>query len=663
MSEVFAEVVLPLPLRHPFTYSVPSKFQATVRAGSRVRVPFGRRSLIGIALSIKEERPDREVREILDTLDESPLLSAPERKLLDWASSYYLTPIGEVLRHLVPPQLFRPTKKEGRKIRPLPSFESFEKPAVLNLSSEQREAVAKILGSTQPILLHGIAGSGKTEVYIEAIREILKKGGQALVLVPEIGLTPQTVGRFQQLGVPIGVYHSSLTAAQRFQVWKGSREGKFPVVIGTRSAVFLRFPNLQFLAIDEEHDSSYKQEERFCYHAREIALWRAAEGKIQVVLGSATPSLESLHRAQGKKMRIVSLKTRPAATQPPFLEMIDRRQIFGGHSIFSPRLLDGLRENLNKKEQSLLFLNRRGHAPIVLCTQCGSIPRCSHCDISLTFHREGENRILLCHYCDQKKPYDPICSQCRKETLHPEGYGTERVMSELHRLFPAARLARMDRDTAKNEGWIRLLEKMKKKEIDILVGTQMITKGHDYPDLTLVGILDADQSIHRPDFRAAERSFQLLTQVSGRSGRGERPGRVMIQTYQPDHAGLAAVMAGDGADFYARELAHRSEAGYPPWCRLIQMRLFGKNRETVRRKAELLARQLQERLPSETTLLGPSPCPIERLRDRYRWHLLLKTNSYSKIRPDLERLLDDFAKNHLPSNLKMVVNVDPMEMM
>ncbi len=675
MADTSIEVVLPLALRHPLTYRVPASLAERLRPGCRVKVPLGKKHAIGCVLGFVEPSKSLvhlKLRPVEDVLDDEPLLGASQLKLLSWASAYYLTPIGEVLRHLVPHSLLTARKKEikARKRPAHPhAFSSSELPP---LNPEQEAAFAAVSrgldGPAAPILLHGITGSGKTEVYLRAAARALNAGGQALILVPEIGLTPQLLGRFRALGDADAVtaYHSALTPAQRYEIWKGASEGKHRIVIATRSGVFLTMPRLKLIVVDEEHDSSYKQEERFCYHARDLALWRAAEEKIQAVLGSATPSLESLQRVAQGKMTVMRLTARPGGARLPEMRTVDRRRDDG--AIFSRELLAALGDTRARREQALLFVNRRGFAPFVLCPACGHVPECDDCDIALTLHRStGGVPLLKCHYCEKSRPYAPLCPACGRDTLAHRGFGTEKVAQEVQKLFPSARVARLDRDSVSGSsaggGWMEVLERMQKKEIDILVGTQMITKGHDYPHLTLVGILDADVGLHLPDFRAAERTYQILTQVAGRAGRADRPGRVLVQTYRPDHESLVAAVSHDGVAFSKTELGHRLEAGYPPFARLVEIRLAGAKPEAVRRSADSLARRIAKRLSSSESLLGPAPCPVERVRGNARWRVLIKTPGYAKLQPKLAAVLDDFTENDLPSTVKMLVNVDPVDMM
>ncbi|MBI3540861.1 MAG: primosomal protein N', partial [Deltaproteobacteria bacterium] len=398
----YVSVVLPRPLRGPLIYQMPEALRSKAIPGCRVKIPLGTKKMIGCLLALTNEKPSFKTKDVLEILDDAPLLSAERLKLLSWASAYYLTPIGEVLRHLLPPKLLHlkeSSRASGRKTLEAIESDSFHAPDFPSLSQDQKEAVRVIRDETQrPLLLHGVTGSGKTEIYIETVQEILKEGGQALILVPEIGLTPQILGRFRRLSHQIAAYHSGLTEAQRYKIWEEVRSGKISIVIATRSGFFLPFPNLKLIVIDEEHDTSYKQEERFCYHARDLALWLGREGKIKVVLGSATPSIESLYRVETGKMRLVSLPERPVGSLMPTLEVVDRRSLYpqkDDHPLLSERLLDLLRNTLKKKEQSLLFMNRRGFSPFVLCAQCGFVPRCKQCDISLTLHKGPH--ALVCH--------------------------------------------------------------------------------------------------------------------------------------------------------------------------------------------------------------------------------------------------------------------------
>jgi len=529
---VLIDVALPFRLPGMLTYRLPIGL-ASARPGCRIGVPLGTRQVIGCLIKENRSGPPKGLKEVRELLDSEPILTRTQLKLLEWASHYYLTPVGEVLRHLLPPPLLRKRRLKGRTPRPLPRSTEFSSPSV-TLNREQQQVFEKILPGGS-FLLKGITGSGKTEIYIRLAEEVLARGKQVLILVPEIALTPQLIGRFAgAIQTELLPYHSGLTEAQRLQVWQKVRNGEAPIVIGTRSSIFLPFNQLGLIVVDEEHDPSYKQEERFCYNARDLALWRGKEEEATVILGSATPSLESIHRARQGRLQLLELRSRPAGASLPEVRVIDRRM--KGKEILSEELRQALAETLKRGEQGLLFLNRRGFAPCLVCRVCGFIPRCEACEIAFTYHKQ--RGVLLCHYCDRSTPVSSSCPSCRTGNLVPQGIGTEKVEEELKKLFPMARIARLDRDAGSGEKMLKILTRMQQREIDILVGTQTVTKGHDYPHLTLVGIVDADTSLNLPDFRAVERTCQLLTQVSGRSGRAALPGRVIIQTYCPDHPGI-----------------------------------------------------------------------------------------------------------------------------
>lgn len=655
---MLVDVVLPLRLPGSLTYELPASLKAL--PGARLLVPLGRRLVIGCLLAESKFPPPQQLKKVQEVLPE-PTLTPTQIKLMVWASHYYLTPMGEVLKHLIPPPLLNRKNPLIRKGKALPDHLHFAPDRPLKLNPEQEEIVSRISSSSpEPFLLHGITGSGKTEIYIELARRLIEQGGQVLVLVPEIALTPQLIGRFQgALHEPVIPYHSGLTQGQRLQAWLKVRSGEARLVIGTRSAVFLPLTRLALIVVDEEHDPSYKQQERFCYHARDLALWRGKEERATVLLGTATPSLESLYRCQKGKLNLLQLNSRPEQTTLPTVQIIDRR-LKENRQMLSDPLKKALAETLNRKEQSLLFLNRRGFAPFLICHSCGFIPRCLGCEISLTCHKK--QGLLLCHYCDQKIPLPSSCPRCHLPTITPEGFGTERIEEELKTLFPRARIARLDRDTSSHDALLKILGAMKKRELDILVGTQTVTKGHDYPYLTLVGIIDADTALNLPDFRASERTFQLLTQVAGRSGRGAREGRVMIQTYHPDHPGLIAAQQQDGSRFIQSEFAHREETNYPPFTRLIRIVLSGSNPTQVKKTAKLVAEKIA-RLDTRPHLIGPAPCPLTKIRGKERWHLLIKSHQFTKLHARLQPALDEISRNSLPSGVRMMVDVDPVEMM
>lgn len=533
------------------------------------------------------------------------------------------------------------------------------------LTPAQRRAVEAITGAGgyRGFLLHGITGSGKTEVYLRAIEHYVAAGRGALVLVPEIALTPQLVRRFRaRLGDGLAVLHSGLSDGARYDQWRRLRRGEVRVAIGARSAIFAPVRDLALIVVDEEHDASFKQEDGVRYNARDMALLRGHREGAAVVLGSATPSLESVQNvAQGKLTRLV-LAERPTGGRLPEVELIDLTRFRPPRDeapFLSVPLRNAVAETLGRGEQSILFLNRRGFSNFVLCHGCGEVLQCEHCAISMTWHRR--RRMLRCHYCDAARPLPARCPACGRPELEPVGQGTERIEDALATLYPRARVARLDRDTAAGRGLRDILGRMRAGEIDILVGTQMVTKGHDFPNVTLVGVIAADAGLNFPDFRAAERTFQLLAQVAGRAGRGRRPGRVLVQTWNPEHPCLVAASRHDHAAFAARELEQRRALGYPPFTHAAAIRVDGRDPRDV----EAAARQVADILTRAgaglegTRLRGPAPAPIERIRGRTRWAMLLTAAN----RADRARLLAalDAADLALPRDVRVAIDVDPQD--
>jgi primosomal protein N' (replication factor Y) len=523
-----------------------------------------------------------------------------------------------------------------------------------------REALAK--GRFAPFLLHGVTGSGKTEVYLRAIAEVLERGRQALVLVPEIGLTPQLVARFrswfQGYPVRLAVLHSGLGEGERYAAWRAVARGEVEVVIGVRSAVFAPLPRLGLIIVDEEHDASYKQGEGFRYHARDLALLRGQMEEAVVALGSATPSLISYQRARAGQLGCLELPERVAGRPLPEVEVVNLAA-FPAAGIISPPLGEALAATLAAGEQALLLLNRRGYAPFLLCRECGATCRCPNCAITLTYSRV--ECVVRCHYCDYRQPPAEVCPGCGGLQLLPEGAGTERLEETLLELFPDARIARMDRDTTSRRGAHgRLVSAMAAGAFDILIGTQMVAKGHDFSAVTLVGVLSADTALNLPDFRSAERVYALLSQVAGRAGRGERPGRVLIQTWSPDHYALQFVARHDYHGFAAVELPQRQALGYPPFGHLVNLVLAGNDTVQVAAAATRLVGDLSPH-QGEVELLGPAPCLLQKLRGRSRMQILLK----AARRPPLRRLLERLNPGslHLPSGVTLTVDVDPLDMM
>ena len=547
-----------------------------------------------------------------------------------------------------------------------------DRPQELSVDQAKSLEVINAQQGYAQILLHGVTGSGKTEVYLQAIAPILERGKSALVLVPEIGLTPQLTDRFRaRFGDRVCVYHSKLSAGERYDTWRQTIQGEPQVVIGTRSAIFAPLPNLGLIVLDEEHDSSFKQDRPTpTYHARQVAQWRAELEDCPLVLGSATPSLESLVTVKaGEKVQAnrsefyLSLPTRIGSRPLPQVSIIDLRQELsrGNRSIFSLSLQKAIAEMQELGQQGILFIPRRGHSTFVSCRSCGYVMECPDCDVSLSYHHthEGAAQLLRCHYCNHTKIQPKICPECNSPYLKFFGSGTQKVTQELAKLFPELRCIRFDSDTTRNKGAHRqLIDRFIHQEADILIGTQMLTKGLDIAGVTLVGIIAADGLLHRSDYRAAERAFQTLTQVAGRAGRGDLPGRVILQTYSPEHPVIQAVKTHNYNDFSVTELEQRAELNYPPYGNLILIKLSSIDERAVEQGANTLADCLIDTLDPEFKILGPAPANIMRVARRYRWQILLKFPTVAKANlPDLNLL-----RSHLPKSVSMTIDVDPINM-
>ena len=516
-------------------------------------------------------------------------------------------------------------------------------------------------------LLHGVTGSGKTEVYLRAAEHALSSGKGALVLVPEIALTPQLVGRFRsRFGAQVAVLHSGLGDKERRGHWQALRAGRVRLAVGVRSAVFAPVADLGLLVVDEEHDASFKQDEKLRYQARDLAVVRARDLGAVVVLGSATPSLETYENARRGRYQVLELPARVDDRPMPVVELVDLRRRPRTQGEAPPALAEesalALKETLARKQQAILFLNRRGHSTTLLCEACGQSVACEHCDVALTLHLHP--RGLQCHYCGATRAVPTACPACGG-ALVPLGTGTERVEAEVAALYPTARVARLDRDAVgTGERLTERLSSFAKGELDVLVGTQMVAKGHDFPGVTLVCVVSADTGLLLPDFRAAERTFQLLTQVAGRAGRGEDKGRVLVQTYNPEAEPVARAAAQDFVGFAARELEWRKALAYPPYSRLAAIRLEGADAGKTAEAARALARALEKSLPppdSGVRLLGPAPAPISRLKGLTRWQLLLKAPQHRILRPVLDAA--ERALAGLPNGVRGILDVDPGAML
>ncbi|MDE0738412.1 MAG: primosomal protein N' [Planctomycetota bacterium] len=563
-----------------------------------------------------------------------------------------------------------------------------------DLNADQAAALAALEasldeGGFKTWLLHGISGSGKTEVYLRALRRVLSRGGRGLVLVPEISLTPQTVLRFKRAlpGHRVAVLHSMLTPNERTSQWRNIQEGLADVVIGARSAIFAPIPDLELIVVDEEHESSYKQDSSPRYHARDVAVLRGKLLEANVVLGSATPALESLHNAREGKYGLLRLPRRATTHGLPRTHVVQLDGRFynpDGSGLISRELDMMVRKELKRGAQSILYLNRRGFTTYLHCLECGCVLNCDECDVSLTLHR-GEN-LLRCHYCDLKQMIPRQCPDCRSGKLRHSGVGTEKVVAEISRRFPDARVLRLDRDTVRNHQLLKeALGAFSRGEYDILVGTQMVAKGHDFPGVNLVGILLADTGLHFPDFRASERTWQLLTQVSGRAGRGEERGLAIIQTFSPGHYAIACAANGEDEEFCRKELEYRKTLGYPPFGRLVKILLSGKQEEAVCEEASRIAELLREAaapgasktnkdqgglfdlkktgtgaVASRPRILGPAPAPLTRLQGKFRIQILIKSPTSAVNQQLLERVEGKLKPRR---GVDLLLDVDPQSML
>lgn len=545
----------------------------------------------------------------------------------------------------------------------------FPPTAPLAPTPEQAAALRELAcGAGRGFLLHGVTGSGKTEVYLQAIANCADSGRQALVLVPEISLTPQMVARFKgRFGDRVAVLHSRLAIGERYDEWRRIRSGEARVVVGARSAVFAPVANPGLIILDEEHEISYKQEETPRYQARAVAWQRARGCGATVVFGSATPALETYHRAETGELGLLRLTRRIDGRPLPAVELVDLRSELaaGNRGIFSRRLTEALAERLARGERTILFLNRRGYSTFLLCRDCGHVMRCPDCDVALTLHL-GEGR-LTCHYCGYTRQAPNICPRCGSRHIRHFGTGTERVAEEAQRLFPGARIARMDADTTVRKGSHEaILSAFAAGRIDILVGTQMIAKGLDIPSVTLVGVITADTSLNLPDFRAAERTFQLMTQVAGRAGRGEAPGEVVIQTYAPDHYALQAAQAHDYERFYRTELELRRQLAFPPFTTLVNVVISAggaaDSAAAAQRVGALLRTEVAQVDPT-AEVLGPAPAPLPRLRGRTRSQVLIKTVQREACVAAVKRSLWKLIAAGLPGDARVVLDVDPLAML
>lgn len=807
----YIEVAVALPVFRTFTYLVPEPFKDHVTPGRRVLVPFGRRRVTGYIFGLNRNSDQKELKSILDVLDEQLLFPPGMVPFFKWIADYYKYPIGQVVQNALPgglnvyeyslitlteqgrrahnseqpspvakivlkqllagpcrlsklyknidqkfpgallcnfeqsgwitrklelsgartkarmerfvrlgdtslpvDRLSKPRQKilkmlkteqeiavkklkavvptAAALIKPLESsgyltieykrayrdpFGDSIKPDIAPiLNREQQHAVSHVCKylneGYHPFLLKGVTGSGKTEVYMQVAAEVLKKGRLVLVLVPEIALITQIERRFRaRFGECVGVLHSGLSAGERYDQWTRIVQGEATVAIGARSAVFAPFENLGVIIVDEEHDSSYKQEGKLRYNARDLAVVRAKQNGCIVILGSATPSIQSYYNVTTNKFTELTLTKRVEERHLPRIRIVDlrlTRDARGIQRFITPELQLAMKETLERGEQVLLFLNRRGYASFPVCGACGEAMHCKYCDISLTLHLRAN--AYRCHYCGYSRAATSSCDICGSTQIKRLGLGTEKLEDMLTSLFSSARIARMDRDTTRRKGSIiKILKGLKNKTIDILVGTQMVAKGHDFPNITLVGIICADLSLSFPDFRASERTFQLLAQVAGRAGRGDRSGRVILQTYNPEHFCISAARNQDFTSFYQQEISFRQALAYPPFTRMIQFKISGKDPHETEKHANLMGDHCHNLKSNHSAhyqsleIMGPIEASLTRIAGRYRWQILLKGSNIGALHQFINQLRSESHSDFNHRRIQVAIDVDPVFLM
>ena len=718
-AAVTARVVVPVPLPRPFDYLPPSGARLPP-VGSRVLVPFGRRQLVGIVIDhgSPPSDPSVKLKPIARVLD-AALLDDQLLELADWCCRYYGAAPGEAANLLLPGALrrvkeFRPAPEpfieltsKGREAElsraprqaqlrdrlitgPLARRElvdmgfgsdvlkrmldaglvrAVEAPGVIEstpgpeLNAEQRHAVAAILAARrrfEALLLAGITGSGKTEVYLQMAERVLARGRQVLFLIPEIALTPQLSARIQQrFPGQVALLHSGLSEGERLRAWESARQGQRRIVVGTRSALFTPLPDLGLIIVDEEHDSAFKQQDGFRYNARDLAIKRGQLEQVAVVLGSATPTLETLHAATTGRYAHARLATRPDGSQPPAVEAIDTRVHTPDEGLTAP-LLDAMQQTLAAGHQCFLLLNRRGFARVLACDACGWVAECPDCDARLTIH--AHNPRAVCHLCGHQEPRPQRCPQCG-EALAQRGLGTQRLEQALARHYPTTPLIRLDRDSIRHKGALEeALDRIRQLDAAIVVGTQMLAKGHDFPQVGLVGVIDVDQGLFSVDLRATEHTLQLVVQAAGRAGRGDGGGRVLLQTGHPDHPLIRGLDAEDYPAMVAPLLQERAEAGLPPFGHLALVRVEASTAASAQRQAETVAGHLRAAAGADLAVLGPAPAPRHRVNRRFREQILLRSGNRRALHAGLAAARRAWQEAELPRDLRIAIDVDPVSL-
>lgn len=655
-------IALPTPLRRLFDYLPPEGVDpSTLLPGVRVKVPFQSRILIGILMEVVQESaaPKYKLKSALSILDTEALLTPDVTQLCQWAANYYHHPLGEIFANALP-VLLRKGKPAALKKKALPISAQIEAPKLLN--SDQQTALTQIIqakNTFRTFLLDGVTGSGKTEVYLQAIADVLQDNKQVLVLVPEISLTPQTIARFSaRFAVPIVTLHSSLSEQKRLQAWLHARAGSASIVIGTRSAIFTPFAALGLIIVDEEHDNSFKQQDRFRYHARDLAVMRGHVCHVPVVLGSATPSLESLLNVKRERYALLTLQQRAGGALLPQYHLVDLRREKPEEGL-TATLLQTMRTHLASGNQVLLFLNRRGYAPVYYCPQCTWMAGCKQCATKLVYHRSPPS--LRCHQCDARISIPLHCAECGSSAVQPIGLGTQRLEASLAKHFPNVPLIRIDRDSTRTKNSMQdLLEQIHQHPSAILLGTQMLAKGHHFPNVTLVGIIEADSGWFSIDYHAAEQLGQLLIQVAGRAGRAEKQGTVLIQTQHPNHPLLQTLLYEGYAPFANTLLTERRQAHLPPYSFFAILKAEARQEAKAQAFLQSLKDGLTHLLP-HIELLGPVPALLAKRKGFHCQHLFIKSPKRAILQQFLTQALPEIEKTASLFSVKWILDIDPTD--
>ena len=659
-----ATVTLNLPLYKTFDYLIPDSC-SSIMPGSRVEVPFGNKKIIGVVLSCKsnqkKEHINYKLKKIVEVIDINPSISKDILNLCNWASNYYQHPIGQVLFNALPKQI-----REGKSTRENDFLISDKEKSTIEqntikLNEEQNKVYEEIYinkSKFSSYLINGITGSGKTEVYIKLTDAIVKDGGQALIIVPEINLTPQTVARFKKyLDCNIFSYHSSITEKEKIRVWNYSKNSNLDVVIGTRSSIFLPFKNLKMIIVDEEHDTSLKQQEKFKYHARDLAIVRSKNLNIPIIIGSATPSFESLYNSDINKSKKFNLTKRFFKAELPEISIVDLNKDIPDDGI-SNFLKKSIETQLSRNKQCLLFIGRRGFSSALMCGNCNWVSKCNKCESFMTYHQS--QKLVKCHHCGYQERILKNPGSCEKCDVRPIGYGTQRIEEKIKNLFPKTKIARIDSDAISNIKKLNeFIDKANNNEIDILIGTQMLVKGHDFPNVALVGIIDIDSGLYSLDFRGLEKTAQLITQVSGRSGRKEHRGQVIIQTRRPDHPLLHVLLKKGYIEFSKKNMKEREKAGLPPFSYISLIRVSS----TVKNKSLLFLEEVKRKFNNEKSIFfyGPAEAPIGRKNNMYFFQILFGSKNRNALAIKTQEIRQ-YMDRKKPYNIRWSLDVDPIDL-